>query len=267
MQQERGHNNLKSGNMKKINVFGVIFIMAIMIFTSCLEEGTDSDSISDVGVIGSLETLKNVMYLSENKYIYSEEGEFLDYEEGDCCYATYVLNDTISTNGAYTVKILKSEKIEQYDILSSLTDTAELLPNETTITNPVYGNAGRYVKGRLFIRQQLNSSVNQQTSWDLSYNPDFDDVEEGSKGYRIYDVFLRATIATEGSGTSTTDYIMNAFNMSDYFDKVANFEKDLGNEAFNIRFNYVSAIDTTKKTMTWRQSDGVSMSVGTILPE
>lgn len=240
-------------------------------FTSCLEEGTDSDSLSDWGVIGISKTSKKVMYLSENKCIYSEAGEFADYEEGDCCYATYILDGDSamsSTNGYYTVKILESGKIDQYDMLSGLTDTSKIMQEETAITNPVYGNAGRYVKGRLFIRQQLNTLNNQQTSWNLSYNPDFGDIEKGSNGNRVYDVFLRATITTKGSGTSSSaDYITNAYNMSDYLDSVANIEKDLGNEAFNIRFNYVSAIDTVKKIMTWRNSGGVSMSVEAILPK
>jgi hypothetical protein len=244
--------------------------MAIMMFTSCLEEGTDSDSISDVGVIDSLSSPGKVMYLSENIYIYSEAGEFADYKNGDCCYVTYALNGDsamFSTNGYYTVQVLESGKIDQYDLLSGLTDTSKLLPNETAIINPVYGNEGRYVKGRLFIRQQLNSLQNQQTCWNLSYVPDFNDVEKGSNGYRIYDVFLRATITTEGSGTSGSDYVTNAYNMSDYFDSVANIEKNLGNEAFNIRFNYVSAIDTVNSRMTWKQSSGVSILVETILPE
>lgn len=267
--------------MKKMNVFGTIFIMAVLMLASCLEEGTDSETRSDIGVIGYSKTSKKVMYLSENECIYSEvkdseEEAFSDYEEGDCCYATFAYdgNDPansssmLSTNGYYTVKVLENKNIDQYNMLSGLTDTSKLLLNETAITNALYEKGGRYVKGRLFIKQQINSLDKQQTSWNLSYDPDFDNIENETDGHRIYDVFLRATIESKGTtGTSTAIYPINAYNISDYYKKVANIEKELGNDTIHIRFNYVSAIDTTKNSMTWKQSDGLSLLVKTILPE
>lgn len=260
--------------MKNVKVFGAILMMAILMFTSCLGDGSNSYTRTSVGVIGYSKNYQKVLQLSEYESIYS--AYFSDYQEGDCCYAHYELDldlpennsEIVNANGYYTVKVSQKGKFDQYAMSYNMTDTTKLLPNETPITHPVYDNGAQYVKGRLFVTHQFVQLEKQQTNWEISYNPDFNDIPKNNNtGNNIYDVFLRATITTAGSGTKGDGFPTNAYNMTNYFNTVANREKSAGNKTFDIRFNYVSEIDTAKNLMTWKQSNALSMYVEAILPE
>lgn len=260
--------------MKKVKVFGAILMMAVLMFTSCLGDGNNSITRTNAGVIRmDSKTFRNVMDLSEYESIYSPA--FANMTPGACCYAYYELdydlaensNEMVKANGYYTVTVMQKEEVDQFYMLNSLTDTTKLMVKETPITNPVYENGGSYVKGRLFITHQIKQPEDQKTVYNLSYDPQFENIEKGTSGNRTYDIFLRATINSEGSKTSEEKLYSYAYNMDDFFKRVANIEKGLGNKTFDIRFNYVSAIDTAKNVMTWKKSDGLSLYVETILPE
>lgn len=266
--------NYKNKKMKKLNLFGIVFLMAIGMLTSCLGEGSNSSSGTAIGVIRTdFRTFTNVLDISEYESFSSPA--FGNMSEGSCCIVAYTLNydlpenstEMVKTNGYYTVTVAQKEEIEQFYMAYSLTDTTRLLDHEMPIINPVYENAGQYVKGRLFIAHLVKQPEDQKTAYHLSYDPQFTDIKEGSNGNRIYDVFLRATVVAEGSKTSEERLSeLYAYNMSNYFNEVANMEDGLGKKTFDIRFNYVSDIkDGTD--MVWKQSNTFSMSVADILPD
>lgn len=261
--------NFYEKKMKKVSLFGAFILMAVVMFTSCLGEGSNTSSGTLIGVVrfDSEKLFKNVLDVSEYEHLYSVA--FGGMVEGDCYFVSYELDmddpenqsESLQNNGCYTIKVLDKQQITKFNLQSLLTDTTKLLTNEIPVKNPVYGNSSLYIKGKFFLSHQIDEPSDQKTTWNLSYDPTNMVVEENDN--RIYDLFIRAT--NSGTQTKAEKYNTYAYDMGYYLKQVANTEKNLKNEKFYLRFNYVSEIkgDTA---IVWKASEKLETSVEMIIP-
>lgn len=259
--------------MKKTNVFGAIFIMAIVLFTSCLGDGSNKQSATTVGVVRY--DYKTAKYLLDTYLwgtLYSPSlNSTADVREGGCYYFSFELdfdlpeNDgsVVNTTGYYTITLSQKYEVSRYSMSPVFLDTTTMLTNEIPLVDPLASVDG-YIKGIFFIQHSFKQPTDQSYTWNLSYNTQDMVVEESNN--RIYDVFIRASISgSAGTKTPTDGGAANAYDMKYYIESAANVEKDLKKDVVNIRFNYVSEI--TDGNIVWKKSDLVPVSVDLILAE
>ena len=259
--------------MKKTNVFGAIFIMAIVMFTSCLGDGSNTHKAPTVGVVRY--DYKSAKYLLDTYgwgTFYSESfNSSPDVREGACYYFNFELdmdlpensNSVVSTTGYYKILLVNKSELSRYSMSPVFLDTTTLLTNEIPIINPYYALGG-YVKGIIFLQHHIKQPEGQSHVWNLSYNTQDMVVEEN--GTRYYDVFIRATIdGSAGTKTPTDMAPLNAYDMKYFLESAANVEKNQKDKVVNIRFNYVSEIKDGK--MVWKKSEILPVHTDVILAD
>ncbi|MDR2918327.1 MAG: hypothetical protein LBV72_03050 [Tannerella sp.] len=256
--------------MKKVNAFGAIFLMAIVLFTSCLGDGSNTQSATTVGVV-------RYDYKS-GKYLLDTYGWGVFYSsalnsttEGACYYFNFELDydladnnsSVVNTTGYYTISIGTKYEVARYSMSPVLLDTTTLLTNEIPLVNPLASVDG-YVKGIFFLQHTYKQPEDQKYAWSLSYDTQNAVIEESGK--RIYDVFIRAAISgSAGTKTATEGGVANAYNMKSFFESAAYVEKNQTDKVVNVRFNYVS--DITDGKIVWKKSDIISVYTDLILAE
>lgn len=259
--------------MKNVKVFGAILMMAILMFTSCLGDGSNSQSATTVGVVRY--DYKTAKYLLDTygwgAFYSGSLNSSVDLREGACYYFNFELDfdlpenssSVVNTTGYYTITLGQKLEVSRYSMSSAFPDTTTLLTNEIPLVNPLAAVDG-YVKGIFFLQHTYKQPADQSYSWNLSYNTQDMVVEEGND--RIYDVFIRASISgSAGTKTPDTDGVANAYDMKYYIESAAGVEKGLKKDVVNIRFNYVSEITDGK--IVWKKTEIVPVSVDLILAE
>lgn len=253
--------------MKKISLLGVFFMMTVMLFTSCLGDGSNMVEREEVGVVTVHDkTFEKVLDVGGG--IYFRAPDFDIVNEGVCYYVYYRLdydlpeNANPTTAGYYTVTILRKEEFERHGMALSITDTSKVIENELPIKNPVY-QLFRYYKDRLFLGHLINQPKNQQNYWDLSY--DYQNMVTEENGMRTYELYIRASVRSESSNSPEDQLKLCAYEASNFFRAAANNEKNEGESTLYFRFNYVSEIKDGK--ITWAKTDRIPISVTLILPE
>lgn len=260
--------------MKKTNVFGAIFIMAIILFTSCLGDGGTSHKDATVGVVRY--DYKSAKYLLDTYmwgtfYSPSLNSKPEELREGACYFFNFELdmdlpensNSNVSTTGYYTITLINKAELSRYSMSPVFLDTATLLTNEIPIINPYLAFVG-YVKGIVFLQHHIKQPEGQGHNWNLSCDTQNMVVEEN--GTRYYDVFVRATIdGSAGTKTPTETAPLNAYDMKYFLESAANVEKNQKDKMVNIRFNYISEI--TEGKMVWKKSEKLPLSAEGILAE
>ena len=258
--------NFTKMKMKKTSLLGVFFLSVMLMFTSCLGDGSNVSSGTVIGVVRfDTETFRNVLDVSEYQSLYSIA--FKDMNEGDCCTVYYELDmddpenqsEKLQLNKYYTIKVLNKASISKYNISNSLTDTTKLLTNEISIDNPIYGNSNFYIKGNLFLVHEFDEPTDQKSLWNISYDPKNMVAGEGKD--KVYNVYIRAT--NTGTQSTKLTYQTNAYNMGYYLKQIANQEKNLNNESFKLNFNYVSEIKDS--IFVWK-ANTLDVLVELILP-
>ena len=79
----------------------------------------------------------------------------------------------------------------------------------------------------------------------MTYNPDAK--AQTYLGKHTYDIYLRTTKRTAGTKTAVDMAVNSAYFIKSYFEEIARKEKSSGNnEAFYVRFNYVSGFQNGK---------------------
>ncbi|MDR1332272.1 MAG: hypothetical protein LBK07_09240 [Tannerella sp.] len=245
--------------------------LAATMLSSCLEGGGNTTSGQVVGVVRfDLNSGKNVLDISAYDSFHSLA--FSNKEEGTCCYVYYELDyedpentaEKIAANGYYTVTVLAQEEINRFYMLSEADTVSVALPNETPLKDPV-PQIGGYVKGILFLGHLLNARPKQVTDWRLSYDREHMSVDEN--GENVYDVYLRATIRSEGTTTAEDMYETSAYDMTPYIENAARLEKNLGKDKVSIRVNYVSDINDDGTVVWDRAANKIDLGVQMIIPE
>ena len=259
--------------MKKISLLGAFFMMAVMLFTSCLGEGSNEDTRKAVGIVRfDSQSSKFVLDTSPFGTVYSPvfNSPEMAYNEGACYLLELTVNydlpenspEAINSNGFYTVIVNWKYEVDRYAIYGgSSIDTSTVLTNEIPIIDPLLSIDG-YVKGVLFFQHGVEKSDDQSISCRLTYDMESMFTEEGQE--RIYDVFLRATKNTEGTKTPSKAAIASAYDMKYYLESAARKEADEKNTRVNLRLNYASEIKDGK--ITWKKTEKIPIDVTLILP-
>ena len=224
--------------------------------TSCLEGGSNSVESDTVGIIRR-ESKEGKMVM-DNPFPY---GPFYSptlskLNEGACVLVHFTLNRDAAENsstvvrsrGYSTVTISAQAEVEKYRIARfsdpGAPDTGKVLKDEVPIKNPVNLVRG-YVRGYLFVEHVLNQPSDQRNEWYLTYNPDAK--AQTYLGKHTYDIYLRTTKRTAGTKTAVDMAVNSAYFIKSYFEEIARKEKSSGNnEAFYVRFNYVSGFQNGK---------------------
>ena len=261
--------------MKKLSLQHVILLcVSLMLFASCMGEGSNRESGYIVGVVRLHEVSGiKVLYIDDYNSLYSIA--FANTNLDACLQVYYELDydlpensyDNLIANGYYTVTILDKMELDPFVMSYSLTDTSRVLNNELPITEPLYNrDIIAYIKGWSFICNVIELPEGQEMSWDLSC--DMSDYVKEENNQRKYDVFLRSYLkpgATASTKSNITAYPVNAYNMRSYMDRIARDEKALGSTSFTIRFNYPSKIEDD--VITWSSVESNAISVDVVIPE
>ncbi|MDR2139942.1 MAG: hypothetical protein LBP50_10395 [Tannerella sp.] len=256
---------MKQWSLHRMSV--ALWITAMTMSTSCLEGGRNTVSNTTVGMIRlDAKAFKNVLDVPGGTFY---APQFDTMSDGACCIVRYELDFDAPENsltmlqayGYYTVMITYKEDVDKYLLLSALTDTAAVLPEETAVMDPVTSCLG-YLKGMLFVAHQLKKASDQREIWHLSYDPQTAVKEEN--GRHVFDVYLRATVRVAGTRTPEDSYEVCAYDMKYFLESAAERVKNAGNTLFSIRFNYVSEIG--ENALTWNRRE-LELQVTDILQE
>ncbi|MDR1336141.1 MAG: hypothetical protein LBK22_04845 [Tannerella sp.] len=256
---------MKKWNLKRMSA--VLCISAMTLFTSCLEGGRNTISNTMIGIVRfDTKTSKNVLDIYGATFY---APQFDTMQEGTCCIVVYELdfnapeNDPamLQEHGYYTVTISYKEDIDRYSLLSALTDTATVLPDEIAVTDPTNSYLG-YLNGILFMAHKLKKGSDQREIWNISYDPRVTVTEES--GRQIVSVYLRSTVRVSSIKTQEEGYDLCAYEMKYFMESSATTAKSAGHTSFYIRFHYVSEIKDD--VMTWQYKDQ-EIKVADVLPE
>lgn len=259
--------NFTGMKKKKMSCLGAFFLMAVVMFTSCLGEGSNVMERPIVGVVTTHpQTFQKVLDVGG---VYFSAVDFLDKSDGACWWVHYRLDNDLPENanagqtGIYTVAILNKYEYERHDVASQLTDSSVLLEKELPLMNPVYNFQG-YIQGRIFLDHALNQPKGQQNNWDLSY--DYQKMYEEESGERVYELYIRATVKSESTNSAENQLIPCAYYARSFFEAAAREEKSDNKSDVYFRLNYVSEIREDGE-MTWKKTEKLYLPVNIILTE
>ena len=259
--------------MKNFILFLVASLLSVFCLTSCLEGSNVYESDTYGVLVYGAKNYSPVLSTSVG-YLSSPNLDAL-YMRGDLemggCYYLYYRHDSdlpenapnvVEANGYSTISLIEYYEVPKFHMNQYLlTDTSSVLPNEIPILETLGIQA--LVEKNLFLIQAANQPSEVDLEWDMSYdNTTMMPVTVGD--YRYYDIFIRATKKNSSDKSSVAMQYLNAYNIGDYLEHVANTEKTLlgGNyyemsSKFTIRFNYASDIrgDTAIvwKNVVWEQ--------------
>lgn len=259
--------NFTKMKMKKTSLLGVFFLSVMLMFTSCLGDGSNVIEYPALGVVTTHPTTFQKVIDVGGIYYYAPD--FLDKSDGSCWWIYYQLDKDSDDNanagqtGIYTVTILNKYEYERHNASYMLTDTTKLLEKELAIIHPAYNNGIGYIKGRLFLEHALNQPNKQQNDWDLSYNSQ--NMFEEENGERVYECYIRATIKTESSNSAENQLIPCAYYMKDFFETAARKEKSDNKTSMSFRIHYVSEIKDEK--ITWAKTEKINIPIAYIITE
>jgi hypothetical protein len=258
--------------MKKLDlqVF-TLFFVSLLLLSSCSKgEEQDTQEGSTFGIV-RFDIDSNKLLLDVNN-----EDSFYSYlfsmkKDGDCFWVSYKIdktreensNEKRAANGYYTVNITEDPKdVDMWRMSSSSTDISKPLLNEVEINDPMWDGNYAYIKGKLCMFNVIEIPSDQNMNWELSYDQDNLSTDEYTQSF--YNVYLRATIRTEGIRSKSMVTLPNAFDVNDYMRMVANRVKDSGKSVFNLRVHYPSAISESGQ-ITWDSKNSRDFLVSDIL--
>lgn len=255
--------------MKKRGFLGMVVACALLLLTSCLGDSNNQQTLSSIpGVISTSKDYKTIIKTAAGAAIYSPSLETAGYLPGQCVLASFTIdfdaaeNANAASNGYYyaTMNAVPTN-VDRWYANPIMGDTTKLLDKEQAVTSPIdtrYGAA--YLEGMLFLFSDFTHLTKQESNWYLSYDGNQTAVEENGK--RIYSVFLRAAIKTEGQTPSLNSVVVNAFDAKTMIDGFNTKEKDLGNKEYYIKINYIKEIDAKDPTkFTWTSTDPTWMKL------
>jgi len=269
--------------MKRFSLFLSLLFLCVCFLSSCIKGGNIQE-FSTFGVLKYsekglftpvLETPVGIFYSPVINSLMGREEMIIDH-----CYAVYIqldhdLPENSSTAydayGYQTVTIKAYEEVPRYNLeyLPEI-DLTTILPAEVPVSKGF--ETGDYVSDYLFMLHYINIQDDWSLNWKLSCNSSKMYTEEDGKRY--YNLYLRATVNKEGDKTVKVEKgFANAYRLYSFLTSVAVSEKTLlgGNyvensSKFNLRFNYVSQIDTTSQTLTWKH-DQLDAYIAPFIPK
>jgi hypothetical protein len=266
--------------MKKLGMFWMVALAAVLSFTSCLK-GSNNSTELHVGVISYTNDLKPVLKTIGGSFYGTELNAVVSKGEltyGDCCYFQVKVDwdlpensaEMVRVTGYYVASIYVIAKADQYTAYPYLTDTSSVQVNEFPVVEMVspdgpYG----YAENFWMMTHKVKHEKGLMMHWDLSYNGS--EVVTEENGQRYYNMFVRATASGTGGGTTASDeYYFNAYSANSFLERSAWEEKNkLGSNyttgsTFTVRLNYVSDIKDGK--ITWKTTD-LTLYIVMFVPE
>lgn len=253
--------------MKKLKFLGAV-AMATVLLTSCLDGGSNENSVNGFGVIDlSMEAMANVAYIDDYTQVYSPQ--FKDLSIGDCIFFTSTLNrDDPANDGSkkyWTISnAVVTNRLDKSDEFIANLDTANIITDEIATLDagllPAITEYSYTIKNYLFIGSSHEKVATDQINrYILQYDPSLEpqDVE----GKRVYDFFLRVVKVSDGKGIAGTNPFNYTFNTRGYFKTLQSKETAAGKDLLNIRINYLKSYDETTKAKTWGKSQVYSTKI------
>ncbi len=234
-------------------------VAGVMVLTSCLKGGDNTQSGGAFGVIDILPSdIVPVAYIDDATPIYSPE--FSKYTPGKTVAFSYTINYNAPENTAgkkyFTAVVPKVEEVPQVYASAQLSDTTTLYKNEFTISGAKL--AWNMVKNHAFVQTAhpvlAKTQINRfEMSFDVT-RPDTIDNQ------RVYGLVIRA-VKESGAGAESEGGIVTAFNLSTFLGLTLQREKSEGNTDVKFRFKYIKEFNKDTTAATWGASDIISYPI------
>ena len=266
--------------MKYFGLSLMSLFLSAFLLTSCLEGG----SVLEGGTLGVVSYGKTTPYIIKtpmNGDLYTPSLNSLinngELSTGDCVYFQYRYDsklpenapNLVALNEYLTITLIDMMLINKSNLISYLTDTALVLPNELPIIKGCKEDL--LFEGYLFMATTVSIQEDVELEWNMSYDP-ANMMPVTENGERYYDVFLRATIRKGSDKVLKYEASpINAYYMLHYLQNAASIERtNLGSaykedsSTITVRLNYASSIDAVTNEITWK-SDLLEYKIGPIL--
>ncbi|MDR1200221.1 MAG: hypothetical protein LBL58_01140 [Tannerellaceae bacterium] len=238
--------------MKKISLFIIYSLLAVIFITSCLGDSNQKITIANQPgvVMKSGDEIK--IQLKDSIFVYSNQLSGVD--NGDCLLLKYNLDYGLGVNadsgrqaGFFTVDLIEANGVPLYTILNEL-DTTTMFRNERLIKEIQQGYA--YILDRLFLYTiHPVDSVQLQNLFELAYNARKEPSGVDGNNNPVYNLYLRVfkNPGVEEQRTSTPDRLfINAFNLAG----IAAKEKAAGKDSLFLKINYISSFSRDTSSIT-----------------
>ena len=253
--------------MKKL-FLGSLLAVCALLMTSCLDGGSNERSGVGYGVIGYSETFKPVIKTGGVPFYAVEVANAFNKTEieiNDCCVFYYTLNsdipenssESLAANGYYTVSVTQYADIPKGYANSFVDDTATIIQNEMTTMSIDMSNTGILTDkniNMLFLSTiHENYFKDQKQELRLSYNRDQE--PETVNGDKVYNLFLRV-IKTEGDKSiSSTQQLINAFDMNRFIQDFQYKEEQDSKKSLKYRINFANSFTKDSTQINWKASE------------
>lgn len=253
--------------MKKFKLYGsLVALAAAVLLTSCLgDSGNSTQSAETQFAVAhtdskSMKTVLDVYYYGP---LYSPSVELM-VNPGSCYFIDYQIdfstpeNVNAATNGYYIANIGNVTEIDKAFPVLQVADTTALLENEQPVEKFAVGT---YVSGHFLLGMNFAQLKNQQTRWEVYYDPS-QEARETTSGERYYDLFVRAVKKVDGEGSSsTTAVVYRSVLLKNFIEQCNEREKANSKKTFNLKFNYLKSFDAKDGTDLKWESVSVPFTV------
>lgn len=244
--------------MKKFKLCcSIVALAALVLLTSCLgDSGNSTQQAENQFAVArtdskSLKTVLDVYYYGA---LYSPSMELIA-NPGTCYFIDYQIdfssaeNVNVATNGYYVASIGNLKEIDKAFPILQVTDTTALLENEQPVEKLAVGT---YVSGYFLLGMNFAQLKNQQTRWEVYYNPS-QEAGVTTSGEPYYDVFVRAIKKVDGEGSSSTATIYQSVLLKNFIEQCIEKEKANSKKTVNFNFNYLKSFNEKDSTgLKWQ---------------
>lgn len=239
--------------MKKFKLScSLVALAASVLLTSCLgDSGNSTQSAETQFAVARTDSkvMKTVLDVYYYGALYSPSIELM-VNPGDCYFIDYQIdfsspeNVNVATNGYYVASIGKLTEIDKAFPIMQVTDTTALLENEQPVEKLAIGT---YVSGNFLLGMNFAQLKNQQTRWEVYYDPSQEGGETTS-GERYYDLFVRAVKKVDGEGSSSTAVVYRSVQLKNFIEQCIEKEKANSKKTVNFNFNYLKSFNAKDST-------------------
>jgi len=257
--------------MKRLKLCTVaLTAFSLLLLTSCLGDSSSKQDFYDLPGAARFEGNKVVVETAIG-VIYPPNLLATGFSADDCMLISFSYdsedpaNDSSLNNPYSTVTLLTNPfSISRRDVSFYVGDTTTLLPNEKKIIEGDLSHAALYcgyLNGYLFLTSVHSAKKDEVTGWTMYFDRDQEptkregkDVNNQTKIYNEYKVYLRATVQTEGTGSTSDIPVMNAYEAKSMIDLLNMKEKGQNNEGYYLNVKYLKSIEDNKD-LVWTPTE------------